>query len=85
MTSNPKLSVTPKLHFLFEHVADYCEKVNRGLGITAEQAHESLHSFFDREHEKNKVKLTSTPNHAKGVLRSVLEANAMSCIPVSKM
>jgi hypothetical protein len=73
---------TPKAHVIFEHVAQYCEREKRGLGLTAEQAHETLHSFFKKAHAKHFVKCKQNPNFGPLLLQSVLEFNSMNCVPI---
>uniref|UniRef100_A0A1I8HHF9 DNA helicase n=1 Tax=Macrostomum lignano TaxID=282301 RepID=A0A1I8HHF9_9PLAT len=41
-----KLVPTPKMHALFHHVPEFCERFNSGLGTFSEQAVESAHSDF---------------------------------------
>lgn len=41
------IRVTPKIHAVFYHVPDFCEKFQKGLGFFSEQAVESAHFDFD--------------------------------------
>ena len=79
----PPRPVTPKVHIVFEHVADFCERESRGLCIGSEQAHETLHSFFSGVHAKHQVKDIHSPSYAPLLLQTVLELNAMSCIRIT--
>lgn len=78
----PVRSVTVKTHIIFEHIAPYCKSVGRGLGITAEQAHETLHSYFKKKHARHFVKNPHNPNYGKLLLQTVLEFNAMNCLSI---
>ena len=40
------LDMIPKVHILFEHVAEFCEKRGVGLAIYSEQASETVHIKF---------------------------------------
>lgn len=40
------IPVTPKVHIIFTHVVQWCERYQTGLGRYSEQASESLHSDF---------------------------------------
>ncbi len=50
-----QLSVTPKLHAIFTHVPQFCQKENHGLGLYSEQAGESAHHDFTVFWERYKV------------------------------
>jgi hypothetical protein len=41
-------SVTPKLHAIFFHIPQFCEKEQKGLGFFCEQASEAVHSDFKK-------------------------------------
>lgn len=43
-----QISVTPKVHIIFEHVPQFCEEKNCGLGKFSEQASESVHADFKK-------------------------------------
>jgi hypothetical protein len=74
------ISVTPKAHCIFDHLQDFCESNDRGLGLTSEQAGESLHQNFKKAWAKRKVKDTKNPRWALHLLKTILEYNALSCI-----
>ena len=74
------ISITPKVHIIFEHVPQYCSRFGRGLGLTSEQAGESVHSLFKRSFQKLKVNDVSSPRWATNVLKTVLDFNALSCV-----
>jgi hypothetical protein len=40
------LSVTPKIHCVFEHLIEFCHKKNEGFGLYSEQASEAVHHDF---------------------------------------
>ena len=73
---NPTQSITPKAHILFEHVAPYCEIKNRGLGLTAEQAHEALHATFKKRYDRYIIKNIKNENYGRRLLSCVLDLNS---------
>ncbi len=42
------LTVTPKIHVIFDHITQFCEEKKSGLGKFSEQASESVHSDFKK-------------------------------------
>ena len=71
------ISVTPKMHLIFVHAAEFLKLKGlvAGLGAYSEQAMESAHHNFKKEWERSKV----GPNHPKyddQVLSSILRFNA---------
>ena len=43
----PNSSVTPKMHFLEEHVVPWVKKWKIGFGLMGEQGAESVHAYFN--------------------------------------
>jgi hypothetical protein len=74
----PRCSV--KVHILFNHIADWCDKNKRGLGLTSEQALESIHAYFKVIQERHLVKEIGNPRWAENMLQTVLEFLALNCI-----
>ena len=68
-----RISVTPKVHILIEHVPDFCKKHVRSLGWYSEQALESCHHDFLRNcWEKQSYKRTiGHPDYAKNLTAAV--------------
>ena len=68
------LTITPKIHFIFFHIFDWCDDANIGLGLVSEQTGESIHhqfcSFFE-----NYKKLPGKTNGER-LLRAVESFNA---------
>jgi hypothetical protein len=48
-------SVTPKLHAIFFHIPQFCEKEQKGLGFFCEQASEAVHSDFKKTWNRYKT------------------------------
>ena len=69
------IPVTPKVHCIFHHVQEFCEKKNEGLGRWSEQAIESLHADFKPTWEKYKT-TQSNPSFSHRLLQAVREYNA---------
>lgn len=71
------VSVTTKVHWIVDHVPDYCKKHNHGLALGSEQALESSHSktgdFLDRRRIAGKGK----PQHFDQLRSGVCEWNAL--------
>ena len=49
------IPVTPKVHCIFFHIADFCERRRTGLGRFSEQASEAVHSDFKATWSRYKV------------------------------
>lgn len=49
------ISVTPKVHAVFFHVEEFCDKHGKSLGFFSEQAVETVHSDFYNVWSKYKV------------------------------
>ena len=49
------ISITPKVHTVFFHVPEFCDRHQKGLGIFSEQASESVHSNFSDTWKRYKV------------------------------
>ena len=71
---NLGVNITPKMHFIFFHVSDWCENSNDGLGLVSEQAGESIHHEF-RSYFQNYQHLPGKSNGEK-MLRAVQSFNA---------
>lgn len=69
------ISITPKIHCVFFHVAEFCDKVGKGLGFYSEQAIEAVHADFKSTWAKYKV-ATSHSEYSKQLLRAVQEYNS---------
>ena len=72
-----RISITPKVHAVFFHVEQFCDKKGIGLGFFSEQAMESVHyDFLKSSWEMNKV-AANHPDHPKKLLRAVCSYNAL--------
>lgn len=71
-----EVPVTPKVHCVFVHVKEFCQKHNVGLGIFSEQAFESVHHEFKIIWNKHKVRPTHS-EYKKHLLRAVCEFNGL--------
>lgn len=70
------IEVTPKVHAVFFHVKEFCEKNGLGLGFFSEQAMESVHFDFKSTWEINKVTIDH-PDYPKKLLRAVCQYNSL--------
>jgi hypothetical protein len=73
-------SVTLKAHVVFNHLGDWCRASGRGLGLTSEQALESVHAYFKVIHQRNHVKEIHNPRWAEQMMKTVLQFASMNCI-----
>ena len=73
---NLKISVTPKVHAVFFHVAEFCDIVGTGLGPWSEQTAESLHHDFSQIWNNFKVADMDHPEYAKRLLDAVVMYNS---------
>ena len=69
------ISVTPKLHVLFSHVPEFCQKVGKGLGSFSEQASESVHSDFNLTWQRYRRQMNH-PQYQDCFLRAVVDYNS---------
>lgn len=70
------ISVTPKVHAVFFHVEEFCNKHNKGLAFYSEQAMESVHYDFSTTWARYKVSQNS-PDYGTKLLRAVCEYNSL--------
>lgn len=70
------ISVTPKIHAIFQHVAEFCETHATSLGKYSEQASESVHSDFKKMWERYKIP-THHPLFGEYLLKAVVNYNSL--------
>lgn len=66
---------TPKIHTVFFHVKEFCQRTNKGLGFYSEQASESVHSDFTIVWNRFKVH-ENNHNFSKKLLEAVTFYNS---------
>lgn len=71
-----EISVTPKLHAIFYHVGEFCERRQQGLGLFSEQAFESVHHDFSQVWEDFKVKNIHHPKFGERFIQAVCSYNS---------
>ena len=69
------ISIFPKIHALFVHVPQFCDRKKVGLGGFSEQASESVHSDFRKIWERFKLPLDHQ-DYSQNLLRTVLKYNS---------
>ncbi len=69
------ITVTPKVHAVFYHVAEFVEKHQTSLGIFSEQATEALHSKFKVHWERYK-RIPDHPDYGKQLLNCIVDYNS---------
>jgi hypothetical protein len=70
------ISVTPKIHAVFYHVAEFCKSKRKGLGQWGEQASESVHHDFGKVWNNFKVNSLDNPHFGERLLRAVQVYNS---------
>lgn len=70
------ISVTPKVHAVFHHVIDSCNKTQKPLGNFSEQASESVHADFKKIWKNYKV-LPIHPDYNYKLTRAIQEYNSL--------
>ena len=68
------VNVTPKIHAIFYHIIEFCEREGVGLGRHSEQASESVHCSFKKVFLKYKV-AEGHPDYASHLLKAVKDYN----------
>lgn len=68
------VNVTPKIHTIFFHIIEFCEREGVGLGRYSEQASESVHCSFKKTFSKYKVG-AGNPNYGSHLLKAVKDYN----------
>ena len=66
------IAITPKVHAVFYHIAEFCEKKNMGLAPWSEQTAESLHHDFKTIWENFKVRDISHPEYGERLLKAIV-------------
>ena len=69
------INITPKIHAIFFHIKDFCDRHGKGLGCWSEQAFESVHSDFRHSWMKYKVP-EQHEKFSEQLLRAVMEYNS---------
>lgn len=69
------IPVTPKVHCIFFHIADFCGQRNSGLGMYSEQSFEAVHSDFKSTWTRFKVS-DENPRYAERLLSAVKDYNS---------
>ena len=70
------ISVTPKVHAVFFHVAEFCLLTGQGLGPWREQAGESVHHDFKQTWKNYKVNDVKRDIYSENLLRAVAAYNS---------
>ena len=70
-----KMPITPKLHVIFHHVVEFCERNGRGLGIFSEQCSESVHYDYEGTW-KNYRRNPSAKDYGEQLKKSVIHYNS---------
>lgn len=71
-----EISVTPKIHIIFEHVVEFCEYYGQGLGYFSEQAMEAVHCDFKATWNNYKIS-KDHEDYFTNLLRSTCVYNSL--------
>ena len=71
------IPVSVKVHIVFEHIIQFYEKYNKGLGLFAEQGLESSHYDYNPFWIKSHKVPLNHPKYAEKKLQSVIMYNAL--------
>ena len=71
------LSLTPKMHILCTHVAQYIELTGKPLGYVTDQTIENAHQLVNRRMERSQyyVKSLNSDSHGQNLLKGILHVN----------
>ena len=72
---NKPVAIIPKIHILLDHVPEFCESRNRGLGFYNEQASEAVHHAFKEIWINYKINNEDHPKFQGNLLSATLEFN----------
>ena len=70
------ISVTPKVHAVFFHVAEFCLMTGQGLGPWSEQTGESVHHDFNQTWKNYKVNDVEREIYGENLLKAVAAYNS---------
>ena len=73
---NLPITITPKLHIIFQHIPEFIERNKVALGIFSEQALESAHSDYQSFWETRFKRQLFHPEYCEQLLKSVVEYNS---------
>ena len=77
-----KLSVTPKVHCVFRHVQEFCERRGCGLGVFSEQVVENAHHDFFKIEQRYPTNLETDPQCPQKLLKRVCRYNGLHLCPI---
>ena len=70
------ISVTPEVHAVIFHIAEFCEMTGQGLGPWSEQTGESIHHDFKETWKRYKVNNTDHDIYGENLLKAVCAYNS---------
>ena len=71
------ISITPKVHCVFRHVQEFCERKGCGLGVYSEQVVENCHYDFAKIGQWYPTNLDTDPHCPQKILNSVNRYNGL--------
>ena len=71
-----QISITTKVHLVFDHVENFCKMNGCGLGAFSEHAFESVHRDFADHWTRHLVKSKLNPKFWENLLKTLCEYNA---------
>ena len=78
LNTNHRVSVTPKVHIIMEHLKDYCQETGNALGAcsdqTIEAVHQLVHSRFSRSNYY--IKCEESDKHDSKLFNGIMHVNS---------
>ena len=70
------ISITPKVHLLYEHLEEACEYYGFGMALLNESAGKAIHADFAKHHQGYAVKDQESDSYQKKLLHAVKTNNS---------
>ena len=77
LTNFHKISTTPKLHIVLDHLCNYFDEYGVTLKTVSDELVESMHSYVEKCMNRSgyKVKSVLNPSHGKKLFRALMHVN----------
>ena len=75
---NHGLSLTPKIHIIMEHIADYCHEFGVSLGHCSDQTIEAVHQVVNQRflNLKYYIKFTDSDKQGEKLFNGIMHVNS---------
>ena len=77
---NHGLSLTPKIHIIMEHIADYCHEFGVSLGQFSDQTIEAVHQVVNQRflNLKYYIKFTDSDKQGEKLFNCIMQINSFN-------